>query len=238
MRTFRGLRRRRPIAPHYEPTGLRYSHEPGEHRVGSTDVPDDDGSHLVTQGAAGEDMRGANAVFGLIGSPTTDTTAARQEQGGEDGATNDAHDLIQALHEQYCRALDDPHASLADSWAAHWAAPAESASPIGAHDDHARWQEPSTGRESTNEESIEALVSGRLCLTDVFGPLSGGEVSEFAESEPIPEILRLFAPVEYHAAAARRPSALPPALARREHHALGIDSPLSAPDSNQCHDAT
>ncbi|MET5115300.1 TagK domain-containing protein, partial [Burkholderia pseudomallei] len=49
------------------------------------------------------------------------------------------------------------------------------------------------------------------------------------DAEPVPEVLRLFAPAEYHAATARRPAGLPPALARREHQSLAIDSPLPAP---------
>jgi hypothetical protein len=85
--------------------------------------------------------------------------------------------------------------------------------------------------------SIEALLSGARVLKDVFGPLGEGEMPGLADTEPVPEILRLFAPAEYHAAASRRPTALPPALARREHHALGIDSPLPAPDSNPRDDA-
>ncbi len=57
-----------------------------------------------------------------------------------------------------------------------------------------------------------------------------------AEVEPVPEVLRLFAPNEYLAAASRRPPALPAVLTRREHHSLGIDSPLPAPDSTTHHD--
>lgn len=44
----------------------------------------------------------------------------------------------------------------------------------------------------------------------------------------VPEILRLFAPPEFHAEAAHGAAALPP-LTRREHHALSVDSPLAAP---------
>ncbi|ORC51214.1 hypothetical protein B2G74_00060 [Burkholderia sp. A27] len=159
-----------------------------------------------------------------------------------------AQDLIQTLHEQYCRALDDPQASLAGNWAAQWATPVAGDPSMDAHEDHPRRQE-SSGRESTDVGSIEALLSGTRVLKDVFGPLVGGDsegdmsgLGWLTDSEPVPEILRLFAPAEYHAAASRRPAALPPALARREHHSLGIDSPMSpispipAPDSNPRHD--
>lgn len=95
-----------------------------------------------------------------------------------------------------------------------------------------RAKEPSAGRDSTDMGSIEALLSGARVLKDVFGPLGDGDMAGLADVEPAPEILRIFAPAEYHAAASRRPTALPPALARREHHALGIDSPMLASDSN------
>lgn len=77
-------------------------------------------------------------------------------------------------------------------------------------------------------ESIEALLFGDRTLEDVFERLDG-HTETALDDEPIPEILRLFAPPEFQAAAARRGSALPPALTRREHHALTVDSPLSAP---------
>jgi hypothetical protein len=77
-------------------------------------------------------------------------------------------------------------------------------------------------------ESIETILSGTRVLEDVFGPLRNGEAPE-PEVEPVPEILRLFAPPEYGAAASRGMPALPPALARREHHSLSIDSPLPVP---------
>ncbi|WP_287192480.1 TagK domain-containing protein [Paraburkholderia sp.] len=183
-----------------------------------------------------EDLRGANAVFGLIGAPTTDGDGGAQRTHDHDNqATTGAHDVIQILHEQYCRALDDPQASLAGNWTT----PVAGESSMDTQEDHPLRREPSAGRESTDGGSIEALLSGVRVLSDVFGSLGEGGMpglAGLADTEPIPEILRLFAPAEYHAAVSRRPATLPPALARREHHTLGIDSPMPAPDTTARHD--
>jgi hypothetical protein len=201
--------------------------------------------HVSTGYAAGEDMRGENAVFGLIDTAAAGQALAQHARGrqGEPGAHDVAQnegvhrdvclDVIQALHDQYWRALDNPQASLA----ADWAMPAAlaSGSRHGASGSTGEGSDDQAETPSTDGWSIEALLSGTRLLEDVFGPLRKAEVPQ-AEVEPIPEILRLFAPAEYHAAALRRPPALPAALTRREHHSLGIDSPLPAPDSTTHHD--
>ncbi|MFP3568207.1 TagK domain-containing protein [Paraburkholderia sp. SIMBA_030] len=205
----------------------------------------DDGLHVSTGYAAGEDMRGENAVFGLIDTAAAGQALAQHARGKqrEPGASDVAQDqgvhgdvnrdVIQALHDQYWRALDNPQASLA----ADWAEPAAlaSGSRNGASSSTDEGADDQAEAQSTEGWSIEALLSGTRRLEDVFGPFRKGEVPE-AEVEPIPEILRLFAPAEYLAAASRRPPALPAALTRREHHSLGIDSPLPAPDSTTHHD--
>lgn len=242
MHTFRLLRRRQPIATYSEPTGLLHTNDADEFvdhdRCAEASV--DGESHVATGYDAGEDLR-ANAVFGLIGSPVTDDDgAAWRAHGPDNAAMTGGHDVIQTLHEQYCRALDDPQASLAGNWTAQWATPLAGDPSMDRHEHHSRRQEPSAGRELTDMGSIEALLSGARVLKDVFGPLGEGDMSGLADAEPVPEILRLFAPAEYHAAVSRRPTALPPALARREHHSLGIDSPMGpmpAPDSNPRDDA-
>jgi hypothetical protein len=257
MRTFTLLRRRQPIATYSEPTGLlslgdaQGVDESGDRGAEAPGEDESHGeSHLATSYGlyeAGEDLRGANAVFGLIGSSVTDEDGAaqrsRDSRDADNAAMTGARDVIQTLHEQYCRALDDPQASLAGNWAAQWATPVAGDPSMDAREDHPRRQESSTGRESADMGSTEALLSGARVLKDVFGPMAESDMSGVAwltDTEPVPEILRLFAPAEYHAAASRRPAALPPALARREHHALGIDSPMSpmpAPAQNPHHDA-
>jgi len=240
MRTFTLLRRREPIATHSEPTGLW--HPDGS--VGNdrnADAPTGDRFPVETGYVTGEGLRGANAVFDLIGSPAiSDDGVVRHEPRSDGAAMSGVHDLIQTLHEQYCRALHDPQASLAGSWAAQWASPVAGGSPIDTHEGHRR-HEPAAGRPSMDKGSIEALLSGARVLKDVFGPLGEGEMpglAGLADVESVPEILRLFAPAEYHAAASRRPTALPPALARREHHVFGIDSPMPAADSNSGRDTS
>jgi hypothetical protein len=195
------------------------------------------------------DLHGSDAVFGLIGAPTSARDARSRQShsldclreheayeafspGGTDESqdeTLDAHrDVMQALHEQYWRALDDPHASLADEWAGQSAAGSVLKGVPSVESPDAR-QEQHAGPADTG--SIETILLGARVLEDVFGPLRKGEVPE-PEVEPVPEILRLFAPPEYRAAAARRMPALAPALARREHHALSIDSPVPVPASS------
>ncbi|EIF31107.1 hypothetical protein BCh11DRAFT_06623 [Burkholderia sp. Ch1-1] len=168
-----------------------------------------------------EDLRGSNAIFGLIGAArASDSDASRQER---EGAEKGADDLIEALHEQYRRALDDPNASLAAGWEGQpeFSAGVHPASP----------DEAPAGTQTPHIGSIEAFLSGARFMEDLFGPLAAGQEADFAAPEPVPEVLALFAPQEYRAAAARRARVLPPALARREHHTLGLDSPLPAQHS-------
>lgn len=154
-----------------------------------------------------------NAVFALIGMPKAveSTSISTEEAAGPD--------LIATLYQQYRRVLDDPQLSLAASWATYVKPVADPAS---------------SGQDKTSPVasaclSIEALLSGAQHLEDAFGPLQKGATPDVAHAAPVPEILRLFAPAEYQTTTARRPAPHPPALTRREHHAPGIDSPLSAP---------
>jgi hypothetical protein len=240
MQTFRLFRQRPSVVTYSEPMGLCQPDGSGVHNRGlATGV--DDGSDVEVGYAAGEDMRGENAVFGLIDTAATGQALAQHARGrqGEPDASGAAQDwdvnrdVIQALHDQYWRALDNPHAPLAGNWATHTGM--ESGSGRGVSGSTAEGTDDQAGAPSTDDWSIEALLSAARRLDDVFGPLRKGEVPE-AEVEPIPEILRLFAPAEYLAAASRRPPALPAALTRREHQTPGIDSPLRAPDSTTHHD--
>jgi hypothetical protein len=174
-----------------------------------------------------EDLRGSNAIFGLIGGAlASENGESRRER---DEAGNGADDLIETLHEQYRRVLVDPQASLTEGWGAP---PAFSAGLY-----PASHYESSVGAQAPHSGSIEALLSGARFMEDVFGPLAAAHEADLAVPEPVPEILGLFAPQEYLAAAARRARALPPALARREHHTLGLDSPLPASHSLTHEDA-
>ncbi|HFT8006124.1 TPA: TagK domain-containing protein [Burkholderia cenocepacia] len=132
--------------------------------------------------------------------------------------TSDTTDvLINTLHAQYWRALADPHTAATAEWGSV-AAAAEPATRTTALDSAAC---PDASRD---HDSIETLLFGDRTLEDVFERLDE-RTGPLPDTEPAPEILLLFAPPDFRATAAQHP----PALTRREHHALTIDSPLSAP---------
>nr|WP_244173303.1 TagK domain-containing protein [Caballeronia temeraria] len=78
------------------------------------------------------------------------------------------------------------------------------------------------------EVSISGLFAEPQRLEEAIGLL--GPQDELGRDDmnvgAAPEILALFAPPEYQADAALRRRFVPSGLARREHHALAIDSPL------------
>lgn len=154
-------------------------------------------------------------VLSELGIGSMDIARARAPVANADSTDS----LVETLHAQYWRALTDPHAvvtaewvPLADEQAPHALEPDSEVAP-GVHGEC---------------DSIEALLSGNHTLDDVFERLDR-HADHVPDDESVPEILRLFAPPEFHAAAARQGPALPPALTRREHHALSVDSPFSAP---------
>lgn len=184
-----------------------------------------DGEHAMGN-AVQEDLSGSDAVFGLIGmSVSVDDTRT----GRTDGMVSGGDDLMKYLYGQYCRALDDPKASLAGDWAIQAVPPGDYGADSTGLIDYAH-------KPASSFESIETFLTGAYKMEHAFGPMGTHEAPELVATEPVPEILRLFAPAGYAACVQRRPSALPPALARREHHALGIDSPLSVPHSTTFHD--
>ncbi|MGV2293373.1 TagK domain-containing protein [Trinickia sp. YCB016] len=191
---------------------------------------EDSGSH----GSTNDDLNNSDAVFGVIGSAVVDRIAAsdkgdfaRSDDGTlSPGDSEPARDLLATLQEQYWRALDDPQASLVDQWEMR-----EAGMPVQLGDGivNANASQQEFGADWSGMESIETMLSAERGLEDYFGPLRTGEPALDLEAESATEVLRLFAPPEYHAAAARRPPRLPPELTRREHHTLSVDSPLFAP---------
>jgi len=170
----------------------------------------DEASLTFAQDQADEDLRGSDAIFGLIGSRPATQAGARP--------ASDTGDLIASLHTQYCQALDNPWVPIgATDWVSAPAGVGAAGLPGDLH------------ASSTGSDSIEALLSGAQLLDHAFGPLRESDLGSLPESEPVPEILRLFAPPEYLASTRRQAPALPPTLARREHHSFGIDSPLPMP---------
>ena len=165
-----------------------------------------------------EEMNG-DAVLGLIGSSAS--VRGSTFQSGRDDMTAGTDDLITSLYRQYCRVLDDPYASLTGDTTAH-ASPAEPDTVM--QDLSARPRD-----QAADDRFIEALLSGPQRIEQVFGDLGPGEALEFPATDTPGDILHLFAPAEFHTAASRRRAALPPEIARRDHHAIGIDSSLSMP---------
>ncbi|KWD88264.1 hypothetical protein WL71_11435 [Burkholderia ubonensis] len=168
--------------------------------------------------------RDADAVLDLIDAViAADALASRQADdaiadAAAAGGSIPARDLMHSLYEQYCGALENPQASLSAGWAAQMTAAHRPLPDLRA--------DAREGVDTT--DSIAGLLSGARVLDDAFGPLTPGDGPDPAATEPVPEILRLFAPAEYHATAARRQGGLPPALTRQEHQTLAIDSPLPA----------
>lgn len=137
------------------------------------------------------------------------------------GSPDSTDVLIDTLYAQYWRALADPHASVIVEWASTAEAEKPATRAIAPDSQHC----PDANRDHA---SIDALLFGNRTLEDVFEQLNE-HAAPLLDDEPVPEILRVFAPSEFRATTARHPPALPPALTRREHHALTMDSPLSAP---------
>ncbi|RQS14771.1 TagK domain-containing protein [Burkholderia sp. Bp9002] len=214
MRVFKTARR---IEPDWHYT------EPRPHRAdsGSEAAGDDDAlaQDMPPAGSPDAMLRDADAVLDLIGA----VIASRQADDAIADATTTggpmpARDLIHLLYEQYCGALENPQASLASGWAAQMTTAHRPLPDL-----------RGDAREGVDAaDSIAGLLAGARVLDDAFGPLTPGDGPDPAATEPVPEILRLFAPAEFHAAAARRAGSLPPALTRQEHQTLAIDSPLPA----------
>ncbi|AOI88090.1 TagK domain-containing protein [Burkholderia pseudomultivorans] len=162
-------------------------------------------------------------MLGQLGIGTREGAATRPRDAEDTAGIESGHTdaLIDALHAQYWRALADPGAPIASTWA-----PSVNdtlTSPIAPDHPHA----PPPCESHRHSDSIETFLSGNRTIEDAFGRLDG-RAETTIDGESVPEILRLFAPPEFHAESAGSAPA-PPPLTRREHHALSVDSPLAAP---------
>ncbi|WP_080422490.1 TagK domain-containing protein [Burkholderia ubonensis] len=219
MRAFKTVRRIEPDWHYTEPRPYRAD-------AWAEAAADDDAPALDVRPADSPDAmpRDADAVLDLIDAViAADALASRQADDAiadapAAGGPIPARDLMHSLYEQYCGALENPQASLSAGWAAQMTAAHRPLPDLRA--------DAREGVDAT--DSIAGLLSGARVLDDAFGPLTPGDGPDPAATEPVPEILRLFAPAEYHATAARRQGGLPPALTRQEHQTLAIDSPLPA----------
>ena len=186
----------------------------------------EDGAAALPFESSGLAGRG-QSILDLIGSHGISGNGVREKLGGGSLATpapERTDDLVETLHAQYWRALTDPHTALSDSWREQLDSPATPVASVmpDLHDVQLTPANPASAG------SIEVLLSGKHNLEDAFGQLEQSLMPDL-EVGSVPEVLRLFAPAEFHAAQAHRAPPLPPALTRREHHALSVDSPLSAP---------
>ncbi|QVN23321.1 TagK domain-containing protein [Burkholderia pyrrocinia] len=206
MRSFRQPWRRQPNISHTEPVPDGYR----ERQTPDAEGPDLPDYEVIDHPDSNDGVLRELGIGCMDGADAPVRTVANAD--GDDS-------LVETLHAQYWRALTDPHASVA----AELMPPGVEPTP------HALAPDSQVDPGARGEcDSIEALLCGNHTLEDMFEQLDR-HAEHILDDEPVPEILRLFAPPEFHAAAARRGPALPPPLTRREHHALSVDSPLSAP---------
>ncbi|MFP6562323.1 TagK domain-containing protein [Paraburkholderia sp. B3] len=217
MNILRLLHRRELPVTRAEPRTLSFENTAGQKHAEMPEM--NDGALLMFDThQTHADLHGSKAIFGLIGSrPVMEPRAVSRTSTRVDG-----DDLIASLHRQYCQALDNPLGPGVEAdWESTTGSERYARGDSGLPDDPRR---PNAGL-----DSIEALLSGAQLLDHAFGPLKESDIGNLPESESVPEILRLFAPPEYLASAWRSMATLPPALARRDHHSPGIDSPLPMP---------
>ncbi|WP_250475280.1 TagK domain-containing protein [Caballeronia sp. GAFFF1] len=160
---------------------------------------------------------GENAVLDLLGGAADSSSARFIVKAADDAGSSAGDRLMGSLYEQYCQALDSPLASLPDTWvdAASGEGMPLRDQELASH----RWRDQAVG-------PVAAILGDISNLEQAFGPMHHIGPYAAASVEEVPEVLRLFAPPEYHAASARRPSPILPSLVRREHHTLAIDSPV------------
>lgn len=156
------------------------------------------------------------SIFGLLGSRLHADNKAFDQAHERDLASQDAGTLLGALYVHYCKALEAPHALNSGTWTA--ADSRESAKLRYETVDDPAWNKDAGG-------AITGMFPDIENLEDAFG-LRHGARADVAQPDAVPEILRLFAPRDY-VQAARPANPLPPALTRREHHTLALDSPLA-----------
>jgi hypothetical protein len=156
---------------------------------------------LDTRAAADEQL----AVLALLG-----TYGATQEAGAPGAGTGETQsDLVSEFERRYWGALEG--GALVNVVSA--------ASPIHQID------AASLGALSV-AATTEPIFADMNSVDEAFGALTDAAGSVPCEAPTIPEILRVFAPAGPECVA--RPLAMP-ALAQREHHLLGVDSPLAFP---------
>ena len=183
-------------------------------RLAKRKAADQIGRHIDGQtDASGQE----GAILGLLGSHLQREGEPLKHGANANAGAVDANNLLGALYTRYCKALDAPQSLMSDTW-----------SPSALHV-QAGLRTEDIGAQAWDREAggaISGIFPDIESVDQAFGVLKEHSHSEVAPRDAIPEILRLFAPPEYKAEA-RHATKLPPALTRREHHMLAIDSPLA-----------
>ncbi|MEK7915160.1 TagK domain-containing protein [Burkholderia contaminans] len=176
------------------------------------------------------DEFGGGAGFGLLGSSASlRGSEALHQLDDNSGAVEDAN-IIASLYSQYLRFLDDP-LSFAEWAIPHTQEATPSALPLQAERGLGLLTmvelPPQPVKPVAKPEGIMELLRPPVKLEQLFGDLSG--VPDLCEPEQRNDVLGLFAPAEFLAAASRHAAQRLPELARREHHMVAMDSPVSLP---------
>jgi hypothetical protein len=148
-------------------------------------------------------------VFDLLDSSFRVASETPVAKSGANATRHDDASIIHALYERYCESLVSPLAVSGINWVSR---------------DDAKYDDASASE--TMDTPVASILGDIHTMDQAFGMLDRSDVLEVRET--IPEILSLFAPPEHRAAAARRAEATPPELARREHHAVSLDSPMGS----------
>jgi len=167
-----------------------------------------------------------NAIFELLDSSAQVAHRASVGEEADASARIEHNDLLAVLSDQYYQALESPHLLPGSEWVG---SPARVAHETNSCESAGR------GSDGDGSASIHALLSDIELLEEAFGPLRQERAADLVEHDAAPEILKLFAPPAYRVSAAWHRGAVPPFVARRDHHTLAIDSPLGALDSHSHH---
>ncbi|RQQ58305.1 TagK domain-containing protein [Burkholderia stagnalis] len=151
-------------------------------------------------------------LLGLIPCAAESTTDVTRAPSGASDEIGPDRELFESLRRQYRQALGDPHAMpAAPSWV-----------PGPRTNDLARADVAAT----SNTDWTAPWSNDTCVLGDLFGSCTAPIPDAFDQADAVPEILGLFAPTDRVAGFADDRSASLPALSRKDHHLLGLDSPM------------
>ncbi|MEM5343141.1 TagK domain-containing protein [Paraburkholderia azotifigens] len=154
-------------------------------------------------------------IFDLLGSRLDGGRESLHEQNLSRSAPADSDHLLDDLYVRYCKALDWQEPLMPGTWV-----PSSRSVSVDRMIDTPREEEG-----HTTGAAISGLFPDIESVDEAFGPLVANAMTRDEDCDRAPEILRLFAPPEYLVKGRVR-TVFPPALTRREHHTLSIDSPV------------